>query len=140
MDATSEPSVECRFVEALSGLLTAKMEQEGTTYDQVSKSLGLSKNYVFRARQGATDARYLMGVPASLLKLMDYVDLGPADLACHHGRPGDIEVEILHDPRLGATDRTTLVAIVRAFYRGSRDAPRSPGASAGLEPWQSVTP
>jgi len=119
MDATSEPSVECRFVEALSALLTAKMEQEGTTYDQVAKSLKLSKNYVFRARQGATDPRYLMGVPPSLLKLIDYVDLGPADLVGGYGRPGDIEVAILHDPRLGTADRTTLVAIVRAFYRGS---------------------
>ena len=107
------------FMERLSELLAAKMEQQGVTYSQLAKELKISKNYAFRARQGGEDPRYLMGVSPSLVRLMDYVDIEPADLLGRTVRPGDIEVAISHDPRLDGADRTTLIAIVRAFYRNS---------------------
>lgn len=112
-----------RFQSLVALYLEAKMEQEGLTYEDVTRELGLSgKNYAFRARHSNDDPRYRLGVPDSLLRLLAYLDMEPREFAPFHPnagamRPGDLEQAIMGYEAIPEDARNVLRKVVRAFVR-----------------------
>ncbi len=109
------------FRETLALHLVARMRSEKLSLNDVASELGVgSRNWVFRATVG-DDFRYEVGVPTTLLALLDWLALEPRDFQSGTtvSTPGHVTQAILSLSGVSLQQQQQLVEVVNAFLRSA---------------------
>jgi len=112
-----------QFRKLLSVHIRTKMEEKCMSLQDVANHLNIgNRNWVFRACAGDNDdERYDLGVPESLLKMLNWLELEPRDFTRgSSSSPGHVIEAILSLDNFTYQQRTQLAAIVGAYFRESK--------------------